>query len=282
MSNNVKPASDLSERDVEQRMAAFRAALTRVDGDSREAARIQALADKADAEINVYLDELEDEWPIGENLEAGDDTLGDVTVVGHLDLRRERTGATSRAAASALAVTGTHDPGISIQEHDEVRIYQLALEAQYKLAMAEQKLAVASERAELIIQKAEAEAEARRQKADLKARKKALRREAEEVSPPRSSPRRSAALIPGFFAVMTGVIASFALLAGHVSSAVTLILAIPIAFSMVIYAMSIALAVFRLTDPDKSAPGAERALHLLLGGWADNAVRKRRSSANRY
>jgi len=287
MSNkDMQPDSDLSERDVAQRMAAFRAALARMDGDPREAARIQALADKSDEEFYAYLDEFEDDWPIGEDLEAGNDTLGDETVAGDLDMRRERAGAMPEAAASALDVVGAHEPRISVQNQDEVRIYQLVLEAQYKLAMAEQKLAVASERAELIIQQAELEAEARRKEADLEAREEALRRDAEEVSAPRPSPPRPSsrwptALIPAFFTAMAGMIASLVLVAGHVSSALFLTLAIPVAFSLVIYTMCIAWAVVRVSHPTRATPGAERALYLLLGAWTGDAIRRRRSPLNR-
>jgi RNA polymerase sigma factor (sigma-70 family) len=107
--NDKRPDNDLSGRDVDQRMAAFRAALARMDRDPQEAARIQALADKSDEEIHADLDEIEDARPIEEDLETADGTLGGVTVAGRPSMRRQQSAATLPAAAARLVIVLLQD-----------------------------------------------------------------------------------------------------------------------------------------------------------------------------
>lgn len=248
-------ASGLSERDVQRRMTAFTAALARMDDDPREATRIQALVDESDAEVGFYSDEIEDQRGRGLPL-AGTDL--------------------------EVARAYPRDPGTRLRE-DEIRVYQFALEADYKLALAEQKETLARQRSELIAQKAEIEAEARRKEAELEGARILLKEQRElldkvNMQPSVSSARysRKAALVPGFFVALTGMLAPLVLFAGRIPPILAIIIAASIAFSLTVYAMGIGLSVYRMNHPRGPAPGSERALRLLLGVPGDLLGKRRR------
>jgi hypothetical protein len=284
---NDQPAGLLSEHEIEQHMTALRAALTRMDADPKEAARIQDLADKTDAQMIGHAGPTDAEHPYPSppaSLAALIQRMQDDQLETMSQLPPET------AHRTVYNFAGEIDAGL--REREETG--RLKAEARIRLSEAEHHSALLVQRAEfhaemqrrnadIDIRQAMLDAETCRRAAELDARQirlDARERQAEEPADATSGSDRGTAsgrlqhswraLTPVVAVAVAAAALAGGLFRGQVSSLVPIVLASAAAAYSFAYSLAILISTLRLTF--RPNPGAAIALWMLLGGTPPRAT----------